>query len=107
MKKKPEPPRPSFKPAVAPATFKRVLLIMVWKNFTMTKRRKLETMLMLFQIFLWFGWGGARFLFQGQTKWLTAVMPKEDEPLLPVYTSIMLPRNHPIAITVADHPDFH
>lgn len=98
-------PRPVPGPAVPPPTFGRVLLMMVWKNFTIRKRRKLEQLLMLFQIFIWFGWGAARFLLAGQSNWLPSVSPQSNAPFN-FYRHPTFAANHPIALTVTSDPGY-
>lgn len=90
----------SRKPIMSAPTFKSVMLLMLWKNLTIRKRRKVEQLLMLFQIFIWFGWGASRFLFRSQLRFMPAVAPTSPADVLPFNVPLSFPSNHPIAIAV-------
>lgn len=100
-------PREAGKPALPPPSFGKVLQLMLFKNLTINRRRKVEQLLMLFQIFIWFGWGALRFVTSGQMQWLPAVVPQRGEAHIPFFKQPDFPPNHPIAVSCVHHPEFH
>lgn len=98
--------RVAAKPAVPPPESSRVILLMLWRNFTIKKRRKFETMVMLLQVFIWFGINGIRFLSTTHKYWLLPVGSQAGSEPPKVFARSQLPSNQPILFTLESHPDY-